>query len=194
MAGVDLAQGTGSARPTYRASTAAFGNRPTVQGDGTDDYLTATFGASISSYPYYVVCVFSKSKAANASEAIWDDVSSSPTGYALFTNTGASTWRTAVTVELTGGTANTNPHLAVVTHNGASSSIAIDGTSVASGTVGNVTDGATGVTLFAARGGATYNSGGHIALWLLFTTDPTGQAEWATFKSWCLSYYGITVA
>lgn len=190
----DLAQGSGTKQPTYWASTAAFGNRPTVQGDGTDDYLAATFGAAVSSFPYYVVCVFAKGKAANASEAIWDDVSPSGTGYALWTDTGASTWRTAVTVNLTGGTANTNPHMAVVTHNGASSSIAIDGTSVASGSVGVVTDGATGVTLFAARGGATYNSSGHIALWLLFATDPTAQAEWATFKAWVTSFYGITVA
>ena len=189
----DLAQGSGSLQPLYRASTAAFGNRPTVQGDGTDDYLTTTFGASISSYPWYVVCVFSKSKAANASEAIWDDKGSDPAGYALYTDTGASTWRTGVFAELAGGTADTSPHLAVVTFNDASSSIAIDGTSVASGTVGTV-HAANGVTLFAARTFAGYFSGGHIAYWALFTTNPTSQAEWTTFKAWVTNYYGITVA
>ena len=194
VAGVDLTQATGSKQPTYRASTAAFNNKPTVQGDGTDDWIGATFGAAIASYPWYVVSIFSKGKAANAPEVIWDDVpgSGGSPGYPLYTDTGASTWRISVAAELAGGTADTGTHLAVATYNGASSSLVIDGTSVSSGTIGPVNP-ASGVTLCGWRGG-TYNSSGHIAYWALFTTNPTALPEWAAFKAWVTSTYGITVA
>lgn len=192
VAGVNLTQATGSKQPTYRASTAALNNKPTVQGDGTDDRLAATFGASVSQ-PYYVVWIGSKSKAANVAEALWDAAPAPATGYAVYTHTGASTWRMYVTAGISGGTADTSPHLVVGTVNGVSSAISVDGTSVASGSTG-ATAVAEGVTLFGDRSGTDYHSGGHIAYWALFTTDPTAQAEWSTFKAWVTSFYGITVA
>ena len=35
---------------------------------------------------------------------------------------------------------------------------------------------------------------GSIALVLIFAADPTAQAEWAAFKAWVTSTYGIAVA
>ncbi len=189
----NFTQATGTKQPTYRASTAAFNNKPTVQADGTDDSLAATFGAAVSQ-PFYVVAVAAKSKAANAAEALWDDASvGAGAGYPFFTDTGASTWRLGGFATLAGGTADTNPHLVNTTSNGVSSAFAVDGTTIASGTTG-AADPATGVTLLAWKAGGALFSGGHIALWLLFNTNPTALPEWAAFKAWVTSTYGITVA
>ena len=189
--GGDLVQATGAKQPTYRASTAAFNNQPTVQGDGIDDYLAVNF-APYYIQPYYIVAAMSKGKAANVAETIFSDHTGGAHEVASYTGTGASTWRMKASTELTGGTADTNPHLLTYTFNGASSSLFVDGTSTITGNAG--ANPLLALELFALANGYGLFSSGHIAFFLIFTTNPTALPEWATFKAWVTSTYGITVA
>ena len=186
--GGDLVQATGSKQPTYRAATVAFNSKPTVQGDGTDDLLavdTATYAQT-----WWVVMIAARGKAVGLNEVLWDNIAGAAST-SVFSQ--GSVWRLSASTQIMGGTPDTNPHLIVGKAAGASSSLTIDGTTVASGNAG--TSSITGITLFAERSQAAgYFSSGHIAYAALFTTDPTALPEWAAFKAWVLSEYGITVA
>ena len=96
------------------------------------------------------------------------------------------------TTEITGGTADTNPHLLTYTFNGASSSLFVDGTSTITGNAG--ANALRAIEVFAVANGWGFFSSGHIAFFLIFNTDPTALPEWAAFKAWVTSTYGITVA
>lgn len=185
--GGDLVQATGSKQPTYRASTAAYNNQPTVQFDGTDDYL----GVNITdvSAPYYVLLVANITGAASQLVCGF--------GYETYNGIGQhGAWFLAAGAPAWGGTPNGNPHLwnaKIVV--GAGDSLAIDGTTVVSASTGEraimwLSLGAA-TTLGASPG--LYLSG-HIAYCAVFNTDPTALPEWATFKAWVTSFYGITVA
>jgi len=180
----NLVQATGSKQPTYRASTAAFNNQPTVQGDGTDDWIGATV-ASIAQ-PVWVVLIAAHGatkKTLFDGAATFQLVYDGGTGSRYFLFSGSA---------LDSGDAiDTNPHLHVCTFNGASSSYALDGTVIASGNAG--TTATNRFTLF-ARNNGTEPGSSSIAYAAVFNTDPTAQAEWADFTSWVETTYGLTIA
>lgn len=181
--GGDLVQATGTKQPTYRASTAAFNNQPTVQGDGTDDFLMAT--VAVIAQPVWVVLVAAHGA---VKKTLFDGSSSlqlvydggSPR-YFLFAGTALDS----------GDIIDTNPHLHVCTFNGASSGYTLDGVQIASGNAGTNT---TNRFTLLSRNNGSDSSSGSIAYAAIFDTDPTALPEWATFKAWVASTYGITVA
>lgn len=193
VAGVNLTQATGSKQPTYRASTAALNNKPTVQGDGTDDFLaadTANFAQ-----PVFILMVAAQGRPTTANEALADRYAT-PGVQSLYTEFGgvfANQWQSSNAIAaIRGGTSNNSPHLFRMVSNGASSTLHVDETLIGTGNF--ATGDFNGVYLFSATGGTAYFSSGHIAYWAAFNSDPTAQAEWATFKAWVASTYGITVA
>jgi hypothetical protein len=179
-------QATGAKQPTYRASVAALNGAPAVQWDATDDLLSVASIATVSQ-PWYWVFVADATGAASTRrlasnnggtskitrDAGTDDLSVQP-GTAAVTAVGTVT----------------GAHLFIGVGNGASSAASIDGVATTGGS------GTATWTLIhlGASSAATESWAGHIAYAALFTTDPTGQAEWAAFKAWCLSFYGVTVA
>lgn len=185
--GGDLVQATGAAQPTYRASTAAFNNQPTVQGDGTDDFLEATVTAW--SAPLWQVWIGSLSKVGGTGNEV---PFTGPSIGPYINSVRPNDWLAFGSLVISGGTPDNNAHLAVVKSNGASSSLTIDGTSTATGNMGTLYS-TTKLMLFidVARTAGFY-SGGHCAYAAVFTTDPTAQPEWATFVAWVEDYYGVT--
>lgn len=185
--GGDVVQGTGAAQPTYRASTAAFNNKPTVQFDGTDDRLVVTVTAI--PQPVWLLAIGSFSA---GNDYIMGYSSSSDSGVGRFDATrwamGAAGGLKLYTAAMTAG----NPYMVLAYFDGAAS------TFNANGTVSTASDAGTGTLTRFALGAHASNAGsfldGHAAYAAIFTTDPTALPEWASFKAWCLSQYGITVA
>lgn len=188
---VNPSQATGSKQPTYRASTAAFNDKPTVQFDGTDDWMKAD--PADFAQPYYLVAIAQVTSTAG-SRQIMNVANSSVAGLGYVTS-GGGKWQLDVSTGgspiLVGGTPDTNPHLFVCTANGVSSNISVDGASVVTGDAG--TGGFTRFILGSSEFGSRYLIG-HIAYAAVFTSNPTSDASWFRFKSWVTSFYGITVA
>ena len=188
--GGDLVQATGSKQPTYDASLGAYNNQPVVT-FATDDVL-AVNPADIAQ-PYYLV-VIGNVAAATANMAFVGVGGSAAYRVGTDSATGAQ-WRWVPGSGIQGGTVDTGPHLFVAAADGANGFLEIDGASVAIGNVGTnaltVLSVGAGVSIVGSY--AAYLNGS-IAYAAVFNTDPTGQAEWADFKAWCLSFYGIAVA
>lgn len=182
------AQATGSKQPTYDASLAAFNNQPVVT-FATDDVLAVDV-ADIAQ-PYYLVVVGATAGGSGVERLVGIGTN---TGYGLGDD-GTPDWTFSAGTAIAGGTPDANPHLFRATANGASSALLVDETSVVASNAG-----ATGLTVLALGAGVstlgTYANylNGSIAYAAVFTTDPTAQSEWATFKAWVASTYGITVA
>lgn len=183
----NFTQATGTKQPTYRASTAAFNSKPTVQADVTDDFLASNFADL--TQPVWIV-LLGNYGATSATRYLCDAhttqscliYNNSGPNHAMYGGTGLGTLTAT----------NTNPNLHVCKFNGASSTYHLNGSSVASGNAGAL--GMDGATLFGRAGGSSGFHGGHIAYYAVFTSDPTTQTEWTEFKAWCLSFYGVTVA
>ncbi len=184
----NFTQGTGSKRPTYRASTAAYNNQPTVQGDGTDDFLACNFDDL--TQPFWIVLLGNYGNNTAIAKYLCDAFSVQA---GIIYNNSSTKYHTYSGVPGdTGDTLDANTHVHVVKFSGVSSSYHLDGASIWTGNAGVL--GMDGTTLFARAGGVGGNIPGHIAYYALFTSDPTAQTEWAAFKAWCLSFYGVTVA
>jgi hypothetical protein len=183
--GGDLVQATGSRQPTYDASNPTFNGAAVVVPDGTDDWLAVDF-ASVAQ-PLWIVAVATMpgtgrflSDAGPAGAAGRVGVINSAGNYAIFAPT-----------YLAGTAVSASPVLLVAAVNGGSSSITVNGTSVASGAAGP--NSLSGITLFSRYGGSLF-ANAPCAYFAVFGTNPTTQTEWTAFKAWCLSFYGITVA
>lgn len=185
--GGDLVQGTGAAQPTYRASTAAFNSKPTVQFDGTDDRLLVTVTSipqpvwllAIGSFSAGLDSIMGYSNSSDSSFGRFDaakwGMSSASGAFKFYANA------------MTPGT----PYMILGYFNGTSSTFRANAdTSTAS-------DAGTGALNRFAVGGHASSVGhwldGHAAYASIFTTDPTALPEWAAFTAWCLTFYGITV-
>lgn len=181
-------QAAGSKQPTYRASTAAFNNRPTVQ-FATDDVLA--FDPANIAQPFYLVVVGATAGGTGVERLVGVGTD---TGYGLGDDA-TPDWTFSAGTAITGGAPDANPHLFRATTNGASSALLVDETSIVASNAG-----ATGLTVLALGAGVstlgTYANylDGSIAYAAVFDTDPTALPEWATFKAWVASTYGITVA
>ena len=192
--GGNLVQVTGSRQPTYRASTAAYNNKPTVQ-FATDDVLAVDI-ADVAQ-PFYLLVIGNTAGGTDIERLVGIGGGEADSNGSGFGDNSAGTYSLrAGAPTLTGGSTNASPRLFRGTYNGASSALSVDGAATASGTTGT---GAAEVFVLGAASDATlsafsYHLNGSIAYAALFTTDPSGQAEWSTFKAWVTSFYGITVA
>ena len=189
--GGDLVQATGSWQPTYDASLAAYNNQPVVTFDGADDVLVAN--TADLTQPFWLVLV-GHTSAVTTQGFVGVGVVSTNRRFGTNATAGGK-WALALGGEIKGGGLDSNPHLLFAQANGASSLITVDGASVATGDAG--TTGITHLSLGAGNANGLTFGGyltGGIALALVFNTDPTAQAEWASFKAWVTSTYGITVA
>lgn len=173
---------TGSARPLFRSSTAALNSKPTIQFDGTDDYLRGSNPAQ--AQPYKIIVV-------------WQYVSVTSgrivgtAGGAGGINTQGAAWRINAGVSLSGGTPNTSPHVMRATFDGASSQFWLDGTSVMSGNAGTNQIVTPQLTL-GASGDATPSTfgTGHMAFVGVYT-GATSDVALAALAADLKTHYGI---
>lgn len=151
--GGDLEQVTAGNRPIFRKATAAFGNRSTLQFDGSNDRLIFD-GADIPQ-PYKVIVV-AQTTLANAAQAFMG-----LSGASARIGTNATTSWILVTTSTVSATPNDlNAHVWQGTLNGASSALIKDGTQIAAGNAG------TGALLFFNVGTAQTTANplqGHVA-------------------------------
>jgi len=183
----NFTQATGTKQPTYRASTAAYNNKPTVQSDGTDDFLACNFDDL--TQPIWVV-LLGNYGSTSGTRYLCD--AHTVQSHIIYNNSGTKNAMYAGVALGTSVDTNTNPNLHVCKFNGASSTYQLNGSLIASGNAGAV--GMDGSTIFARAGGSTTAGDGHIAYYAVFTSDPTALPEWAAIKAWVTSTYGIAVA
>lgn len=185
--GGDLVQATGSKQPTYDAVNAAYNNQPTVYFT-TDDVLAVDV-ADIAQ-PYYIVAIGNDSTSVDGRLV---GVGGAASGNGIG-NVGVFVWMLRAGSPATGGgTPDANPHVLYGEFDG-TNRLFVDGSLVWS--VGG-TQALAVLSLGAGNTGVgTYGNHitGNLALVLVFTTDPTALPEWAAFKAWVLTTYGITIA
>ncbi len=184
---------TGTNRPTFRAAVAAYNNKPAAQFVGaSSQYLD--FDVANLAQPYSLVAVGNTSGGTGAERLIGTGNSSTNGG--LGDNAGSASWIARFGVGLASATAfDANPHLVRAYGNGASSALAVDGTTIASGDAG--TNQFTRLTLGAASAtGPAFGLylTGYIAFVGVASGDVTTQAGWADFKAWVASEYALTIA
>lgn len=176
--GGDPTQGTAANKPTYRASTAALNNRPTVEWDGNDSLSVDVADLST---PFCVLAVGSLAGSGVARSIVGF---STTTGLRLGVTSG-NVWIVTDGTTLAAGTTNNSPHVLEAVVNGASSSLWLDGTQIASGGAGS-----SGLTHFVVGAANGSQWSGHIALALIYSGS-TRNAQAARDAG---AYYGITVA
>lgn len=182
----DPVQFTAANQPAYRATAAAaLNSKPTIQGDGVNDYLGMNSGPYRLAQPYTVVVIESGSASGKAPV----DVRLSSTGWSFYRN-GSDYWSYAGSVLATSGGADNGGHLMRFLANGASSKIAENETVLVTGNAG--TGGADQLSICGSE--LNFNTSAYIAFVGLFSGDVTADPEWASFKAWAASHYGITIA
>lgn len=134
--GGDPAQATGANQPIWRAAVSVLGGRSAVQFDGSNDVLD--FDIANISQPFKLLAVFASTSGADGvagrSLGIGDSL-----GFGGLLENAANKWGVQVggtAVVAPTATVDTNPHVMRATVNGASSQLWLDGTSLATGTVG----------------------------------------------------------
>ena len=123
---------TGGNRPTYRASTAAFNNRPTVQfASASSQRLDFDIANVSQTYKFVIV---GNTGTAGTAERLVGGVNATARGIG---DSAGNAWNINFATSVTGGTSDTSPHVFRATANGASSQLWVDESSVASGNAGN---------------------------------------------------------
>jgi hypothetical protein len=130
--GGDPAQATGGAQPLYRSSVSQLGNRPAVEFDGSDDCLV--FDIADVAQSFKVLAVFRFPSLPGSLRGIVGFGSGAAHGLSYSTT---PAWRANAGSAIEGGTPNTSGHVLQATLNGASSSVTLDGSNVASGGAGS---------------------------------------------------------
>lgn len=180
----DATQATGSNQPTYRASAAAFNNKPVIEFDGTADFLqTASFTAL--SQPNEIVLVGRwRSGGAVAVRSFCDGILT--TNRHQIAVSAADLWAIAAGTTVASGAADTTAHLFDAVFD-ATDTLAIDGTATISGNANTHT--LTGVTLGSRFDGTAGFLPCDIAFYGL--SDGTLSAgERSSLRSWAQSHYG----
>lgn len=176
--GGDPAQGTAAAKPTYRAAVAALGGRPAIEFDGGD---SLSFDVADMATPFYAVAV----GVLSGSGAARTILGFSTTSALRLGVSATNLWFVSSGTSLSGGTADNNAHVFEAILNGASSSLWVDGTQIASGGGGS-----TALTKFVLGASNGNNWLGHGAFWAL-AAQSTRDAAFARALG---ARYGITVA
>lgn len=185
---VNLAQTTGSKQPSYDAANASYNNAPTVH-FATDDVLVSDITDIVQ--PYYMVVIGNVDTAGVASDVFIGY--GAATGNGLYEFSGGGYGSAISSTYALGGTSNTSPHLIRAGNNGALSSVIVDESPAAFGTV---TGAITVLSLGAGNNGVStfgYHLTGDIHTALVFKSDPSLQPEWADFLAYVESTIGIDV-
>lgn len=180
--GGDPAQATVTAKPTYRASVAALGNRPALEFDGGD---SLNFDVADINTPFYAIAVGALSGSGVARSLLGFSTTS---GLRMGVTAG-NLWIATAGTTLAGGTTDNNAHVLEAILNGASSSLYLDGTQIASGGGGN--SALTRFVLGAANGS---NWLGYGAFWGIVAGQTTRDATIVSSARAIGARYGITVA
>lgn len=90
---------------------------------------------------------------------------------------------------ISGVTVDSTPRLWAASYAGVSSSLLLNGSTVASGTVGTAS--ATAISLGVAGSGGWV---GPVAFWAIYPGDINSDPAFAAFKQWVTTYYGITTS
>jgi len=187
VAADEVAQATTGAKPTYRASIAALGNKPALQFDG-GDYLRGAYTASIAQ-PYTIFVVYKYDvPTGNAYLVDGDDT----TNRAVIYNSLSAGNKTALFAgaQIAGPDTDTAAHIAIGVVNGASGALYVDGGApAASGDVGaNSVD---GLTLGAQNVAAAFLTG-YIAEAILYSAA-VSVANRNVVQAYLAAKYGVSV-
>lgn len=188
----DFAQATGNRQPLFRSSVAGLNGQPALDFDGVNDYIqTANFSSALTTAATMVV-IGKRNGATNIANGRLADTSEAATYTTLIANqisTGRIGAYASGYFSGTGPTQDTAAHLFRLYVNGASSVLAVDTTTV-SGTL------STSNCAYLGTGGRKSlddaNLDSSIAFVGLYAGDITANSQWAAFKSWVLSTYGIS--
>jgi len=187
--GHTVTQATSGKQPLYRTSVAKLNGKPGIDFDGVDDYLqTASFAMA---QPISAVIVASDYLVSGSYRYLWG--SGQPPG--LWFRSDVTTGILQVFAGSIIGSPlvfDSDAHLWRGYYNGNSGAAAKDGTSVTGDTYtygigGGYAIGAIGPG--ADRGWADVN----VAFVGVYAGDVTANPNWAAFKTWVTSFYGITV-
>lgn len=179
---------TGAGTPIYRASLAGLNDKPTVELDGSSDMNTAAFGDATQPVSYVVVTFINTSGATRTiidSKTVFDVCRLSVTsGEVLQLAAGSLVTTQAVTENAA--------HLITAHFNGASSTTTLDGA------VSSAVNPGTQATNSGIQFGQAYNGAqnypGKVSFLGIYSGDITSQTNWAAFKTWVDTFYGITVS
>lgn len=175
---VDLGnQGNPARNATYRASTAAYNNKPTVEG-GVNTALRQGSAFTGVSPPFTIVVVGNVAVTGSKYITSW-----AGSTY-LVRNT--TDWAIANTTYRAIVAGDLNPHVFVITIDGASTTVRIDGSSTSLASPG--TTQASRFMLF-ADGGSAGQGQGHIPF-LGFYAGSLAGASVTAFEDWASAYYG----
>jgi hypothetical protein len=187
-----VTQGTAGSRPIFRSSVAALNNRGAVEFDGTDDYVASGTGASLQAQPFTVVMVVT-AWGASADNVIFGCSGNDcriARGYP-----GAQ----EVAIYAGGGDysgtsrGDANAHLYTFLFNAASSAIGIDGSILTTAASPGTRGYEFGLAIGAQAAGANPGDA-TVAFCGVYLGDFSGDTDYAAFKTWCASYYGLTIS
>jgi hypothetical protein len=177
----EILQATPGARPAYRASVAAFNNRPALQFDG-DDFLKGAFSAPLSQ----PTTIFLVAQTALGTTVMSDGDDS---GHRQVIWTSGGNWAIAAPTSVVGSAGDTDSHILTATFNGPLSTLHVDGVLVASGDPGaHALD---GLTLGGQYGGVAQFTG-HVPEELIFNAD-LNSADKNIVQNYLSAKYGISV-
>lgn len=186
----DFTQATPGNQPTFDEVNATYGDVSTVYFDGGDAIVADVADVA---QTFWVVAVADIAGANGVQERIL--------GLGGNNNRGMGARNTdkwilhANTYLSSASDCDGDPHLFVAEFNGASSTLDVDGTNVASGDA-NTTDlriACLGSACTSTAAYAFYMTG-DIHFLLIFTTDPTAQSEWSDLIDYVENTVGIAVA
>lgn len=193
--GRTASQGTGSQQPLYRATTAALNGRPSVEFDGVDDRLLASWSSVGQPVSLVLIC---------------DTVSvpGSVSRYPLIGNNGSGFtslfWIDSAGLKwAAGGTNNQIVGPALATggaaarakiQSGASNSyLTVNGTGyTAAVNVGS--DASNGISIGGYYGSGSFYAAVRVAFAAVYVGDVTGAGNWSAFCAWVSAHYGLSLS
>lgn len=188
------AQATSGLRPLYRASVTNLNNRPAVEFDGVDDVTTNTSGFTVAQ-PFTVVAVVSAWGQAADPHRLFGSAAGNVQGAHGYPATnevslyagGADFRGNSVTAD------TTSANFFTFLFDGAGSKIGKNGTlatvTATPGTTGVGTDFVLGNRSDGLRPGAS-----KLAFLGVYSGDFAANGQYAAFKSWAATFYGLTIA
>lgn len=181
--GFNAVQATAAKQPTYRASV--VNGHPTIRFDGTDDLMTTTFSSTLAQPN----TVFFVAKINVSGDKAFMDGLSDTTRAMVREFSGAWHYYAGGAATVSGGTPDTAWHIFGMTWDGASSSLDVDGVTVASGDSG--TQGLGGLTIGALYAGSIPFNGdfAEIAVY----SDSKTSEEKTNWYNYASSRYNITI-
>lgn len=185
----DLANEVSADQPTFRSSVPILNDRSAIQGNAVNHNLQTGNRDNVVTQTWTMV-IIGNIAGANGQKTLVDGNDATNRGF-IRSRSGPWSIDNGTIVDYTAS--DDDPHLFYEVANGASTFLAIDGTSLGTGNAG--TGGLDGVTIFSNYlGTASTFSSGYIAFLAVFPDDATGDAGWADFIANLADYYGITMA